>query len=150
LRDAEVLGDTLALADLDPADRRAADRWLAERRAHEEALRQTAVDLVRGPDLEALFADLFALVTGPPKRDEPLASFAKARIAEAQERVGELLPVAPGDVARLHRLRIRFKRLRYVAEMLADLTHGHGGKRLRERLAPSMRESARMQKLLGE
>jgi CHAD domain-containing protein len=153
LRDAEVLGETLDLAMLDDSARRAADRWLAERRSDEFELREAAVALVRGQELEEIFAALSTAIVGTPKRDVPLPAFADDRIADAQTGVAELLPVAGDDAARLHRLRIRFKRLRYVAEMLGELAgelDRAAAKPLRSRLDELTRQSARMQKLLGQ
>jgi CHAD domain-containing protein len=66
----------------------------------------------------AMLARLLERMAQPPKRKLEMASYADSSIARARDDIEALLPVPPEDVDRLHRLRIRFKRLRYSAEML--------------------------------
>jgi CHAD domain-containing protein len=67
-----------------------------------------------------------------------------------------MLPVSRDDVAALHRLRIRFKRLRYTAEMLDRFTgvgqskkKGASGDKRRSTFAKIAKQAQRMQKHLG-
>jgi CHAD domain-containing protein len=85
--------------------------------------------------------------------------FARERLHGARAKVRESLPVDEDDVERLHRLRIRFKRLRYTAEMLGRfLTSQDAAAALRDEpktgaprpnYAAVARLAARMQKALG-
>lgn len=118
LRDEEVLGETIAMTKLDDDERRAVAGWLADRARRERVLRHEAMALIAGPELQEALSTLLTHVEAGPRADEDAAVFAKRRLAEARKDVRELLPADRSDVAGLHRLRIRFKRLRYTAEML--------------------------------
>lgn len=160
LRDAEVLEDTLRAALLDNRARAAAATWLDTVKAKEGDLRHAAVALLEAPGLEQLFADTRRVLADGP-RSEPLVSdYAERGFLAVRDGVRELLPVAPDDVERLHRLRIRFKRLRYTSEMLAQfmtvLSATDPIKKQREdaddlatRFSSAARDAARMQKELG-
>ncbi len=161
LRDAEVLAETLALVELDQADRETANRWLEEERRRQERLRDDATAIIERGDLEVAFAALLDVVGGPPKSDVSMKRFAKTRLVDVQLGVAELLPASRDDVEALHRLRIRFKRLRYTAEMLDRFT-GVGQSRKKARrneprgeapkrspFAKTAKQAQRMQKLLG-
>lgn len=155
LRDAEVLAETLALTDLDEAHRAAADRWLDDERHRQERLRDDAMAAIEGGELEGAFAALLDVIGEQPREDVSIKRFAKTRLRDVQRGVGEMLPVSKDDVAGLHRLRIRFKRLRYTAEMLERFTSV--GKPRKKEKPPQRRSSyakiakhaQRMQKLLG-
>lgn len=160
LRDAEVLAETLALTDLDDEHRDVASRWLDDERRRQERLRDDAVAILEGGELEAAFAALLDAVGGRPKRDVSLKRFAKTRLVDAQLGVAEMLPVSRDDVDALHRLRIRFKRLRYTAEMLDRFTgvgqsrkkasrKNRGREMRRSSFAKIAKQAQRMQKLLG-
>lgn len=162
LRDAEVLAETLALVELDPPHREVATRWLAEERRRQERLRDDAMATIEGGELEEAFAALLDVTGGRPKTDLSMKRFAKTRLVDVQAGVAQMLPVSREDVAALHRLRIRFKRLRYTAEMLDRFTSvgqrrkkssgsndaSAGGSR-RSSFAKIAKQAQRMQKLLG-
>lgn len=160
LRDAEVLEDTLRAAILDNHARAAAATWLDTVKAKEGDLRSAAVALLETRGLEDLFVGTRRLLTDGPRRDPLVAEYAESAFDAVREGVRELLPVEPTDVDRLHRLRIRFKRLRYTAEMLAQFmtvidATGPAKKQRREahklatRFSSTARDAARMQKELG-
>ena len=158
LRDAEVLEETLRRASLDGQGQQASSRWLADVRSTEAELRAQVGELIAGPSLGALCADAMRLVEHPPKRDQRVPEFADACFSKVRGGVRELLPVAGRDVDRLHRLRIRFKRLRYTCETLAqfvtvfDATHRKKRSAYRRRarkFSSVARDAARMQKELG-
>ena len=155
LRDAEVLAETLALAEVEAPARDAVDRWLAERRRRQDELRDQAIDVIGGDELERAFGELLAALEEPPGKDLSMKRFASSRLAAVQAGVSEMLPVARDDVAALHRLRIRFKRLRYTAEMLDRFTavgqSKHKGKARDEprSFAKIAKQAQRMQKHLG-
>ncbi len=158
LRDAEVLGETIALATLDDGARQEVADWLAERAQRERRLRREAVALIAGPELAEALSSLSAVVGAGPRRDEDAVAFAKRRLRRARKGVRALLPVDRSDAERLHRLRIRFKRLRYTAEMLGRfvteldaalaLQHETAGQE-RVNYAAVAKLAARMQKDLG-
>jgi CHAD domain-containing protein len=153
LRDEEVLDETIHLTRLDPPHAQAVRAWLDERARHEVMLRDAAVRQVAGPELDIALAKLRAHVARGPKRDESIRAFAKRRLKEARRDLRALLPVERSDVDGLHRLRIRFKRLRYTCEMLGQLMPGaDAAASLRAsgtNHAAIARHAARMQKLLG-
>jgi CHAD domain-containing protein len=161
LRDEEVLDETLQAALLPEACRPAIRAWLDERARHEDALREQAVQLIQGGELTAALAAARALAAGKPKKgDEPLPQFAWELLRQAQREVRALLPVAREDTAGMHRLRIRFKRLRYTAEMLGGFMTGYDAAEALRTAAPRRprpephyaavaKLAARMQKDLG-
>jgi CHAD domain-containing protein len=83
--------------------------------------------------------------SGPPSApwsSTTAGALAEAALAEATAGVEEHLGAHASDAVALHTLRIRYKRLRYTAELFAPI--------LGERAAPIARAAARMQKRLGE
>lgn len=118
LRDEEVLHDTVVAADAGDAAQAGVDAWLRARAAREVALRGETAVLLGGGDIGDACAALSAVVARGPKRDMTLSRFTKACLKKARRGVRRVLPVARHDTERLHVLRIRFKRLRYTAEML--------------------------------
>ena len=160
LRDAEVLADTLGATALDEPAQQVSSVWLAQVQSGEAELRAAAVDLIRGPDLGAMCEAVRKMLRSGPVREQTVGKFAEARFDDVRFGVRELLPVAPADIDRLHRLRIRFKRLRYTCEMLAQFMTviDATGTRRKEReharhagtrFATTGRNAARMQKALG-
>jgi CHAD domain-containing protein len=152
LRDEEVLASTLRAVDLDEPGREALERWLVERRAHERELRDEVVRLVGEPALDESLAGLGELIAGP-LADEPAALFGRDRIEVAWRAVAAMLPVGAYESERLHELRILFKRLRYVAELVerqypggAEVAHAEVG----IDTAALARNAARMQDALGK
>jgi CHAD domain-containing protein len=127
LRDEEVLAETLALVELGQAERAAANAWLAHRGPELVALRSVGLELLATSSLGKSLDALLAILDAPPKHDVPAVEFAQTRMVAARIALAERLPtVNVGDAESLHTLRIRFKRLRYVADMLAS---GLGRKR---------------------
>jgi CHAD domain-containing protein len=160
LRDADVLDETLAASMLDARSRAATAAWLAEQRAREDELRGQAVALVAGPELDACQTALLALLAAPPSHNPPIEDVARRRFARAVRRVQAHLPVAPADAAALHRLRIRFKRLRYVCELLGQFMAVVSAREVSERqrraataerprFEAAAQDGAAMQKALG-
>jgi len=120
LRDAEVLVETLAAAGID-SGRADLAAWLARRVAQREVLRDEAIALIAGPDLAAALDAVRQLVTAAPERVVSGAALGAEALAGARRAVDALLPVDREDAAALHRLRVRFKRLRYTSEIAARL-----------------------------
>lgn len=149
LRDAEVLADTIAAIDLEPGTRAAVSGWLDDHRRHQDGLRDQAMEKIAGRELEDAFAALFDTLGERPGKDPSIERFAAQRLSEVQAGVAELLPVARDDVAGLHRLRIRFKRLRYTCEMLDRFIGvAHKGKKSSQ-FAKIAKPAKEMQKILG-
>jgi CHAD domain-containing protein len=153
LRDAEVLEETIEAARIDDGHAAAVNAWLAERRRRQEALRDDAVVVIQGDDLEEAFAALLDRIAKRPKKDMSMKRFAKTRLADVQAGVAELLPISRDDVAALHRLRIRFKRLRYTCEMLDRFVgaakEGKGTKKRDAAFGKVAKQAKEMQKCLG-
>lgn len=160
LRDAEVLDDTLRLAALDAHAQTVAAAWLGEVKAREADLRAGAVALINGPELAAMCTAARKMIAVEPKRNHAVSDYADDRFDDVRDGVRELLPVQGSDIERLHKLRIRFKRVRYTCEMLAQFMHvvdatgtrkKHRARALAAagRFAESARLAARMQKELG-
>ena len=146
LRDAEVLRETLAGLDLPGPARAGLDAWLIQRARHERALRRRVRALVSGadpgaPTLGEALAHLERRL-GRRREDHGAAALAEAAVNDASDGVVALLGAGASDVAAMHALRIRYKRLRYTAELFAPL--------LGERAAGLAKGAARMQKRLGE
>ncbi len=160
LRDAEVLEDTLRAAILDNRAQEAAAVWLREAKRQEGEMREQAVALVAGEELGELSNLIRRLLAGGPKRDPLVTDYADAGYEAVRQGVLELLPIGADDIEGLHRLRIRFKRLRYTSEMLTQfmtvIDATGRSKREREtahklaaRYAAVARDASRMQKELG-
>ena len=161
LRDEEVLDETIQATTLPDGFRAPIRAWLDERARHESALRDQAVELIRSGELTESLSALKELTASKPRKgDEPLRQLARQLLRQVQGDVRELLPVAREDAAGLHRLRIRFKRLRYTAEMLGGFMTRHdaaevlrtaGSRRQRRepQYAALAKLAARMQKDLG-
>ncbi|MBM4374231.1 MAG: CHAD domain-containing protein [Deltaproteobacteria bacterium] len=143
LRDEEVLAETLAELSLRPASRARLDVWLASRGEAAGARRaEGLVEVVDGQLLQALDA-LTALVARGRRRVRDLEAFADGALLRARHDVAVLAPLATADaVEPLHRLRLAMKRLRYLAEWLAEVFAADG--RSRPDRAAALRELTRL------
>jgi CHAD domain-containing protein len=146
LRDEEVLRETLAALELPSPARAGLDAWLLQRARQERTRRRRASALVAGTAGGPAVGDTLARLEhrlGHRRRGElAAAALAEGALARAAAGVAGLLDYRPTDAARMHALRIRYKRLRYTAELFAPL--------LGERAAAHAKAAARMQKRLGE
>jgi CHAD domain-containing protein len=150
LRDEEVLRETLGALDLPPPARAALDAWLVQRLRQERARRRRAGALIAGadrhpgvgPPLGTALAALERRLGRRRSEEHPARALAESALAEATAAVAARLHARPTDAAAMHALRIRYKRLRYTAELFKPL--------LGEATSLLAREAARMQKRLGE
>ena len=157
LRDEEVLVETLELLELAVVERAAADAWLARRATVLVELRNVGLQMLANSRLYSILDDVLALAKAPPKREFEAHEFGQRLLREERAGIGALLPsLVLSDVAVFHRLRIRFKRLRYTADMLAaGMGGGKGGdegERVLAAAAPHLevaRIAAGFQKELG-
>ncbi|MFT3766755.1 MAG: CHAD domain-containing protein [Minicystis sp.] len=148
LRDEEVLRETLGALALPPRARAELDRWLVQR-ARQERVRRRAVaallitkDGPRGPSLGTALAHLERRIGRRRREELPVTALAGAATAAAFADVRALAAADPRDGAAMHELRVRFKRLRYTADLF--------GPAMDERGAAVAKLAARMQKRLGE
>jgi CHAD domain-containing protein len=121
VRDVDVLLRTLSeeIAALDPADARPGARLLRALEAEREALRGRMLAALRSERYLSLLAALDEAARAPAIADpglslESVARDAWKRLRKAVQRLGE----APSDAA-LHEVRIKAKRARYAAELVA-------------------------------
>jgi CHAD domain-containing protein len=129
LRDEEVLAETLEGIELTPTVRPRIEAWLRARRAALVARRRDALEQLRAARLEETLAAVAALVA-EPRRDVEAARFAEERLdAERVDLVRLVARVRAEDVEPLHELRILFKRMRYLSDMLGGPA-GEGRARL--------------------
>ena len=151
VRDEEVLHETLRDLDLPRRTRRALDAWIRSRGRHERELRKAAVDFLTSdaaapdkPSLEAALTALEASVKPRRQGKQSAAALALGALDAAVEGVRALGASNPkaADPLAMHALRIREKRLRYTAELFAEVLPGEAA-----RLA---KDATRMQKRLGE
>jgi CHAD domain-containing protein len=148
LRDEEVLRETLSAIDLSAAARQAVTAWLSRRARHERARRRRVSALIAatipgpgGPPLGEALAHLERRL-GRRRPEIDAASFAEQSLDAAHAEVAALLHARTTDAPAMHALRIRYKRLRYTAELFAPL--------LGDRGATIAQKAARMQKRLGD
>jgi CHAD domain-containing protein len=152
LRDEEVLRETLAGLDLPPTARAGVDAWLVQRGRQERARRRRVGALVRGeqgpsdvPGLGETLAQLERRLGHRSRHRQEgrdASSLAVAAVAHAAADVTARLGGLASDVAGMHALRIRYKRLRYTVELFAPL--------LGDRASAAVAAATRMQKRLGE
>jgi CHAD domain-containing protein len=149
LRDEEVLRETLAALDLPPRARSCLARCAIQASRPRRARRRRAAALVAGtsasasePPLCDVLAHLEHRLGRRRSGDPPAGALAEAALQSTAAGVAELLGARPTDVARMHALRIRYKRLRYTAELFSPV--------LGERADAAAKAAARMQKRLGE
>jgi CHAD domain-containing protein len=140
LRDEEVLLDLVGALGVDDANLAA---WLEVRRRRERGLRRVLVHRVEAGELERGLHLLEALLAFrvDPSRDRRLSKLAGRSVAEARRRVERRRTPWNDDPMALHRLRIAYKRLRYVVETFAEA--------LPADLATLGQPAARMQNRLG-
>ncbi len=155
LRDEEVLHDTLSKLSVDAQLRKILDAWLWRRTKHEQTLRRKAILALGhlGQKAEAKPARAkAALMLAGAGLEETLSrleqKLQKARkagsmealelglrvIQKARAEIEELGEVDPHDTEAMHEKRIRYKRLRYTAELFGDVL-GEEGARLEKRAA---------------
>ncbi|APR83044.1 Adenylate cyclase [Minicystis rosea] len=148
LRDDEVLRETLGALALPPRAQAELAAWLAQRTRQERARRRaalsllTATDDTRGPSLATALAHLERRLGQRRREGVDAGGLAASAIADALLQVQDGASADPRDVAAMHDLRVRFKRLRYLADLFAPL--------LGERGLLVTKASARMQRRLGE
>ena len=151
VRDEEVLHETLGSLDLPRRPRRALQAWMRSRGRLERELRKTAIELLTSPadapalpSLDHALTALESAVRPHKKGKQAAGDVARSAIDAAIRGVREAAAHAPStaDPTAMHALRIREKRLRYTAEIFAEVLPGESA-----RLA---KEAARMQKRLGE
>ena len=119
LRDEEVLlelVDSLRVSDPE------VQTWLKRRRARERRLRRVLARAIEAGELERGCRLLDALLAFrvEPSRDRRLTKFARRAVADARRRVERRRDARLDDPRALHRLRIAYKRLRYVIETVAE------------------------------
>jgi len=141
LRDEEALAQTL---DGLPVDDVAFTEWRARRRSRERRLRAAVVARLRAGDVVRARRLLHALLLLPakPSRDAAAGRFARRTVSRARKKVEALRDVPTSDVEAMHELRIRYKELRYSAEIFAGI--------LPFDLAALAAPAARFQKRLGD
>jgi CHAD domain-containing protein len=170
LRDEEVLRETLGALPLAPATEVALGRWMEGRLRREHALRASIVRMLKplpaghpGParvssratskvdaeHLERTLVELDERFATSRKASLAIASLREEGLAAARADVRARASIDPSDAHAMHALRIRWKRLRYTAELFAahDGTLGQAERAPIEHLA---KRAARMQKRLGE
>ncbi|MFO0674919.1 MAG: CHAD domain-containing protein [Polyangiaceae bacterium] len=141
LRDEEVLDETLASLSVKSPE---FETWKRGRSIRERRLRRVVIRALRSGDVDGARKLLEALLALPvkPTRDKELLKFARTTVDAARLHVEEGLVASPDDAEALHDLRIRFKHLRYVAEIFGDA--------LPPDLAELAKSAAVFQKRLGE
>jgi CHAD domain-containing protein len=150
LRDEEVLRETLRELELPERVRTELASWLVQRGRQERARRRNVGALIGAmgelagtqPTLGDVLARLERRL-GRRSQDEHAArALAERAVEVAAHDVAERLRAPTSDSVAMHELRIRYKRLRYTAEIFAPL--------LGDRAAEVAKEAARMQKHLGQ
>lgn len=165
LRDEEVLRETLLSLELPLEYKAVLSAWVARRAKQERARRMDVVKFLREnagkkdtaasakvnggaepaaadePTLEECLARLEKRL-GAPKSDEKAVDLARSALDKARERIREFGGVTADDAAAMHALRIRFKRLRYTAELFTPV--------LGDEAARIAKEASRLQTKLGD
>ena len=156
LRDEEVLRETLTALEVTPRTRQALAQWMERRRRQELSRRSGVVTLLREDGsapralvrppmpLQASLADTLARLEKRLARggaDVSALDLALASMSRARRDVREHAAATPADAEAMHTLRIRFKRLRYTAELFAPVLAD---------AAAAVRGATKMQKRLGE
>jgi CHAD domain-containing protein len=160
VRDEEVLAETLAGFDLPDATRSRVDAWLCDRARRERRLRAAVIEeLTPGPAPPgatpegSTLAVLLSLVETLPLRRKAIGPSTRSLARDALRECGRKIvkqaarPDAESPEAR-HRLRIRWKRLRYTAELFSGPLANEGPSV--DALAHLIKTAAHMQKRLGE
>jgi CHAD domain-containing protein len=141
LRDEEVLLDLIRSLGVTHPN---VGPWLEARQRHERRLRGALARRLRAGALEQGEALLDALLAFrvKPSRDRRLVKFARRAVELARRDVERRRGARTDDSEALHRLRIAYKRLRYTAEIFADV--------LPRDLAMLAQPAARFQGRLGD
>lgn len=151
LRDEEVLRETLTSLTLSTSARAAVTSWITRRARQERARRTAVVRVLRedsllsnetpaGPTLEDCLTRLEKRLNNP-KKSTSAVELGQRSIAKARSEIPDTAALDTSDVAAMHALRIRFKRLRYTAELFKS-TLGEGAAR-------TAAEASRLQSCLG-
>ncbi len=140
LRDEEVLLDLVASLQVSAPNVQA---WLLIRRRRERGMRRALARRILAGELERGRRLLEALLAFPvdPSLDRRLGKFARRAVARARRRVEGRRLTRTDDPLALHELRIAYKRLRYVVEVLSGALPSH--------LAALAQPASRLQNLLG-
>ena len=141
LRDEEVLLELFGSLAVEETGIAA---WVESRRARERRLRRALVRAVQSGQLETGRRMLAALLAFPvkPSRDRRLAKLARRAVEKSRREVFRLRSAPMDDGEALHRLRIAYKRLRYVVETFAEV--------LPPDLAALAQPASRFQSRLGD
>jgi CHAD domain-containing protein len=141
LRDEEVFLELFAKLGVDDPG---VGPWLDTRRARERHLRRALIKSLESGKLDGGRRMLAALLTFPvkPSRDKRLGKLARRAVDRARRDVLRLRAAPMDDPEALHRLRIAYKRLRYVVETFAEA--------LTPELAALAQPAARFQSRLGD
>ncbi len=144
LRDDEALRETLTELHLPEPARAELDAWFERRAQDQQAQRRLLARSLASTEPSSLGGTLAALERrlGRRPREGAAAELAEAALAEAVAGVSARADAPAADPAAMHALRIRYKRLRYTAELFAPVL-GAGA-------AVLVKEATRMQKRLGE
>lgn len=172
VRDEEVLAETISSVDLPPAIHARVETWILARARRERALRAAVIaqlaprlpapaapaapsDPSASPAEPALLPlpELLDLAEALPLRRRAASistrSLAVAALrAAAHKTLREAARPDAGTPDRLHRLRIRFKGVRYTGELFSSAVARRGP--LADALAARVKLATRMQKRLGE
>jgi CHAD domain-containing protein len=143
LRDEEVLRETLGRLELPARASREVSVWLVQRARQERARRRGVGALIAAPDLGRALGRLTRCLARTRDEEHTAVALAEEALASATRGVEELASAPPSDAAAMHALRIRYKRLRYTAELFAPVLG-------EDRAAAVAGAAARMQKRLGE
>jgi CHAD domain-containing protein len=165
LRDEEVLRETLLSLELPLEYKGVLAAWVARRAKQERARRADVVKFLRDnagskdtaasakttggaepaaadePTLEECLARLEKRLDAP-KSDEKAVDLARGALDRAREKIREQSAATAEDAAAMHALRIRFKRLRYTAELFTPT--------LGDEAARMAKEASRLQTKLGD
>lgn len=149
LRNAEVLGETLADIELPEETRTHVSRWQVGRARREAGLRRRALRLLREghidatPSLEVVLSSLERILMGTPRHRHQARAFARETLLAAVEDIAERATHADEKaIDAMHAIRIAAKRLRYTAELFGAMFEG--------KVAPLEKGATKLQKRLGE
>lgn len=153
LRDEEVLRETLTSLDVPEEARSVLLAWTGRRSRQERARRADIVRLLRGeksttpggealPTLEDCLDSLEKRIE-QPKREVPAAELGERAMAKARADIRAIGHVRPDDATAMHALRIRFKRLRYTAELFEPALESEAAK-------DTIETATRLQTCLGD
>jgi CHAD domain-containing protein len=157
LRDEEVLRKTLGDLELSAEARAALTAWIARRARQERGRRSDVVKLLRGeapaveggdggdddaPTVEECLERLEKRLHKPKDDKTSAAELGQRALAKARDGIAELGDVNTDDGSAMHELRIRYKRLRYTAELFALV--------LGEELERTAKAAAKVQSRLGD